>query len=148
MGRTRSPLRVQPLEGWRQALPPFTKERGSTSRCAPAQFMGGTLHHAAGPRCWDSTKRRRLDGLRVTADVLPALFLTRLRYRGRDYPLAGLVDNHLALILPGMFTAYGTFLVRQFLLLVPRALEEAAIEGAGCLRRFVAEAIALTGLKG
>jgi multiple sugar transport system permease protein len=49
----------------------------------------------------------------------------------------GLLDTHLSLILPGLFTAYGTFLLRQFFLGIPRELEEAAtIDGCGYLRRF------------
>jgi multiple sugar transport system permease protein len=50
----------------------------------------------------------------------------------------GLVDNHASLILPGLASAFGTFLLRQFFLTVPRELEEAAIvDGAGLLRVFV-----------
>jgi multiple sugar transport system permease protein len=49
----------------------------------------------------------------------------------------GLLDNHLSLILPGIFSAYGTFLLRQFFLGIPQELEEAAtIDGCGYLRRF------------
>lgn len=49
----------------------------------------------------------------------------------------GLLDNHLSLILPGIFSAYGTFLLRQFFLTLPIELEEAAvIDGCGYLRRF------------
>ncbi len=49
----------------------------------------------------------------------------------------GLLDNHLSLILPGLFSAYGTFLLRQFFLTLPFELEEAAvIDGCGYLRRF------------
>ncbi|HLS89730.1 MAG TPA: carbohydrate ABC transporter permease, partial [Limnochordia bacterium] len=48
-----------------------------------------------------------------------------------------LLDTHASLILPGMFSAYGTFLLRQFFLTVPRELEEAAtIDGCGYIRRF------------
>lgn len=44
--------------------------------------------------------------------------------------LVGL-DSFFALIVPGMFSAYGTFLLRQFLLGIPRELDEAArIDGA------------------
>lgn len=40
-------------------------------------------------------------------------------------------NTHLALILPGIFTAFGTFLLRQFYITVPNELSEAAkIEGA------------------
>lgn len=39
----------------------------------------------------------------------------------------GWIDTYKALILPGIFTAYGTFLLRQFFLTIPKELEEAAI---------------------
>jgi len=39
----------------------------------------------------------------------------------------GWIDTYYALILPGMFTAYGTFMLRQFFLTIPKDLEEAAI---------------------
>jgi multiple sugar transport system permease protein len=39
----------------------------------------------------------------------------------------GWVDTLWALTLPSMFTAYGTFLLRQFFMSLPEALEEAAI---------------------
>ncbi len=43
----------------------------------------------------------------------------------------GWVDKLVALIVPWIFTAYGTFLLRQFFLSLPRDLEEAAmIDGA------------------
>ncbi|WP_017434280.1 carbohydrate ABC transporter permease [Saccharococcus caldoxylosilyticus] len=38
----------------------------------------------------------------------------------------GLVDTHAALILPGLVSAFGTFLMRQFFLTIPAALEDAA----------------------
>ena len=42
------------------------------------------------------------------------------------------VDKLTALIVPWLFTAYGTFLLRQFFMGLPRDLEEAAmIDGAG-----------------
>lgn len=44
----------------------------------------------------------------------------------------GLYDTHLALILVSAFTAFGTFLVRQFFLTIPDSLlESARIDGAG-----------------
>jgi len=49
----------------------------------------------------------------------------------------GLIDNHLSLILPGIFSAFGTFLLRQFFLTVPADYDEAAkIDGCGVFRRF------------
>jgi len=38
----------------------------------------------------------------------------------------GWVDSYKALIIPAMFTAYGTFLLRQFFITIPRDLEDAA----------------------
>jgi multiple sugar transport system permease protein len=53
------------------------------------------------------------------------------------FRVAGLIDSPLALILTGIFTAYGTFLLRQFFLGIPRELEEAGIiDGFGYGRRF------------
>ncbi|MEO6651858.1 MAG: carbohydrate ABC transporter permease [Ilumatobacteraceae bacterium] len=44
---------------------------------------------------------------------------------------AGWLDNLAALIIPWVFTAYGTFLMRQFFIGIPKELEEAAlIDGA------------------
>lgn len=45
----------------------------------------------------------------------------------------GWVNTYQALILPAMFTAYGTFLLRQFFLTIPKDLEDAAIID-GCSR--------------
>ncbi|MCU1660167.1 MAG: transporter permease [Pseudonocardia sp.] len=91
--------------------------------------------------------------------VLSAYAFARLRFRGRDrlflvylgtlmvpqevtvVPMFilmqqfGWVDSYAALILPWAFTAFGTFLLRQFFLSIPSELEEAAtIDGAGRLR--------------
>mgnify|MGYP002348201133 CR=1 FL=1 len=50
----------------------------------------------------------------------------------------GLLDNPWSLILSGVFTAYGTFLLRQFFLSIPKELEEAAvIDGYGYWNRFL-----------
>ena len=47
----------------------------------------------------------------------------------------GWVNSYQALILPWAFTAFGTFLLRQFFLTVPKELEEAAkLDGCGHLR--------------
>lgn len=49
----------------------------------------------------------------------------------------GWLDTYQGLILPGMFNAFGTFLLRQFFLGIPRELEEAAfIDGATHFRVF------------
>ncbi|MGG1313197.1 carbohydrate ABC transporter permease [Cohnella laeviribosi] len=85
----------------------------------------------------------------VTSSMAGYVF-ARLRFRARDSLFAlylatiiipaqvtiipnffmmrtyGLIDTHWSLILPGMVSAFGTFLMRQFFLTIPAALEEAA----------------------
>ncbi|NLJ16384.1 MAG: carbohydrate ABC transporter permease [Clostridiales bacterium] len=47
----------------------------------------------------------------------------------------GLYDNHLSLILLQSFSAFGVFLLRQYMLSIPKELDEAArIDGCGHLR--------------
>lgn len=49
----------------------------------------------------------------------------------------GIYNTHWALILPGMFTVFGVFMIRQFFLGIPHEISEAAfIDGAGHLRIF------------
>ena len=53
-------------------------------------------------------------------------------------------NTYQALILPGSFGAFGTFLLRQFFLRLPKEIEEAAfIDGAGYIRIFFSIAIHL-----
>jgi multiple sugar transport system permease protein len=95
----------------------------------------------------------------VVVSVLGAYAFGRLTFRGRDILfiafLATLmlpqevvvipmfviimhlkwVNTYPALIVPWAFTAFGTFLLRQFFLTIPRELDDAAgIDGAGRLR--------------
>jgi multiple sugar transport system permease protein len=86
----------------------------------------------------------------VITSLLGGYAFSRMRFRGRDavflvylgtvmipfvvliIPLFQLMniigwENHLvSLILPWIFTAYGTFLMRQFFITIPKELEEAA----------------------
>jgi multiple sugar transport system permease protein len=49
----------------------------------------------------------------------------------------GMVNTHLAIILPGMFTILGTFLMRQFFSTLPNELLEASkVDGAGYWRMY------------
>ncbi len=49
----------------------------------------------------------------------------------------GMFDDYTGLIIPAAFSAYGTFLLRQFMLTIPSSLDEAAsIDGAGHWRIF------------
>lgn len=93
--------------------------------------------------------------LQVLTSALAAFSFSRLKWRGRDkvfflylgtmmlpglvmiipnYQIMvamGLVDSYLGLILPSSFSAFGTFLLRQFMLTIPTSLDEAAqIDGA------------------
>lgn len=53
----------------------------------------------------------------VQVTVIPNFFLMKTY---------GLIDTHWSLILPGLVSAFGTFLLRQFFQTIPAALEEAA----------------------
>lgn len=97
--------------------------------------------------------------LAVVVSLLSAYAFSRLTFRHRDryfliflgslvlpqevliIPLyimanrAGLVDSYVVLIVPFAFGAFGAFMLRQFLLTLPRDYEEAArLDGAGQLR--------------
>ena len=59
----------------------------------------------------------------------------------------GLVDNHIALILPAFFSAFGVFLLRQFFMSLPKELEEAAwIDGAGPFKTYLSIVMPLSGV--
>ncbi|TVY10936.1 carbohydrate ABC transporter permease [Paenibacillus cremeus] len=56
-----------------------------------------------------------------------------------------LINTHWSLILPGIFTVFGTFLMRQFFLTLPGELLEAArVDGAGFWRMFWQISLPLT----
>lgn len=62
------------------------------------------------------------------------------------YKVLGLYNTHAALILPGMFTAFGTFMLRQFFMSIPEDLSAAAkIDGAGHFRTFAQIIVPLSG---
>ena len=86
----------------------------------------------------------------VLTSSLAAYAFSRLRFPGRDkiffaylatmmipgsvtmvpvfalMKIFGWIDTYKALIIPAIFTAYGTFLLRQFFMTIPRDLEDAA----------------------
>ncbi|MCS7460510.1 carbohydrate ABC transporter permease [Paenibacillus doosanensis] len=97
----------------------------------------------------------------VAVASLAAYAFAKLKFRGRDklflvylmtmlmpfqvtlvpnYIIAdrlGLMNSQAAIILPGIFAAFGVFLLRQFMLHIPYTYMEAAkIDGAGQLRIF------------
>ncbi len=58
----------------------------------------------------------------------------------------GLIDNPLAIILPGLISAFGVFLMRQFFKQMPQELFDAArVDGAGHVRSFWQIALPLAG---
>ena len=76
------------------------------------------------------------------AGLAPVLDWRAMRYVGSGEHavevgrLVGL-DSYFALIAPGMFSAYGTFMLRQYFLTIPRQIDEAAkIDGCGYWRLF------------
>jgi multiple sugar transport system permease protein len=98
----------------------------------------------------------------VVASSMSAYAFARLRFRGREQLFVlflgtlmvpqevlivpmywlmqslGWVDSYWALILPWAFTAFGTFLLRQFFMTVPTELEEAArVDGCGPIGSFL-----------
>jgi multiple sugar transport system permease protein len=106
----------------------------------------------------------------VVTSVFTAYPFARLRFRGRDAVFLlvlgtmmiptqvtmiptfvlmrwlGWIDTYQGLIVPRMMTPLGIFLMRQFLLTLPRELEEAArIDGCGRLRTLVAVLVPHTG---
>ena len=97
----------------------------------------------------------------LTFCALGAYAFARLEFRGRELIFAlflsvlmvpkqllilpqyqiisdlGLLNTLPALILPGLFSAFGTFLLRQFFATIPKDFEEAArLDGAGQFRIF------------
>ena len=91
----------------------------------------------------------------VITSALAAYAFAKIKFRGREFffwlyvstlmfpnqmmliprfvlfRLTGLYNTHWALILPGIFTAFGTFMLRQFFASIPEELSESAkIDGA------------------
>lgn len=78
-------------------------------------------------------------------DIVFLIYLSTLIFPGQMmliprfvlYKEIGLYNTHWALILPGMFTAFGTFMLKQFFSTIPEDLTESAIiDGANHLTVF------------
>ena len=83
--------------------------------------------------------RKITDWLRVAAPFVNWDATRVISLFGLTYDVGRLVglDSYFALIVPVMFSAYGTFMLRQFFMSIPRDLEEAAtIDGCGLFRIF------------
>jgi ABC-type glycerol-3-phosphate transport system permease component len=123
-----------------------------------AQFYLNSIYVA----CW-------VTFLQVFTSARAAFAFSRLEWKGRDkifvlylgtmmlphlvmmipnYQIMirlGLVDSYLGLILPSAFSTFGTFLLRQFMLSIPKSLDEAAeIDGCGPWQLFWEVVLPLT----
>lgn len=108
--------------------------------------------------------------LEVSTSALAAYAFARLHFKGRDVLFLlylatlmvppqvtlipqfiivqqlGWVDTYQGLIIPQAFTAFGTFLLRQFFLTIPTELEDAArVDGASRLTSFFRIILPLSG---
>ena len=73
--------------------------------------------------------RNKVFLLYLTTMMLPGLVMMIPNYQ--NMIRFGLVDSYAGLILPAAFSAFGTFLMRQFMMNIPKSLDEAAcIDGA------------------
>jgi multiple sugar transport system permease protein len=73
--------------------------------------------------------RDRVFLLYLATMMLPGLVMMIPNYQAMIR--LGLVDSYAGLIVPAAFSAFGTFLLRQFMLTIPTSLDEAAeIDGA------------------
>lgn len=97
----------------------------------------------------------------VCTSALAAYAFAKIKFKGRDaifliylstlafptqmmlipryvlFKQIGIYNTHWALILPGMFTAFGTFMLRQFFMTIPESLSESAkIDGANHFQIF------------
>ncbi|HEY8665419.1 MAG TPA: carbohydrate ABC transporter permease, partial [Tepidisphaeraceae bacterium] len=102
-----------------------------------------------------------ITGLQVFTSAMAAYAFARMRWKGRDLVFVlylatmmvpgvvtmipnfqvmvwlGLLNTYHGLIIPAAFSAFGTFLLRQFMLSIPTSLDEAAtIDGASHWRIF------------
>jgi len=107
----------------------------------------------------------KVTGLSLIGDVitssLAAYAFAKIKFKGRDvifliylstlafptqmmliprfvlFKMLGLYNTHAALILPAIFTAFGTFMLRQFFMSIPDEMTEAAkIDGSGHLSTY------------
>ncbi len=130
---------------------------GATYQTRPMRYAGISIRYAFPAFYLNSILIALVVTLgQVFTSSLAAYAFARLKFPGRDvlflgylgtlmvpfvvtmipvfalFNLAHLYDTYAALALPGMFSAYGTFLLRQFFITIPGELEDAArIDGCG-----------------
>ncbi|MFC4024715.1 carbohydrate ABC transporter permease [Oceanobacillus longus] len=118
---------------------------------------------------WNSIKVAVLTTfVSVTFSCMAGYAFAKLKFKGRDllflvvlatymippqaiivpqyllYSTAGLIDSHLGLILLNSFSAFGTFMLRQFFMSInDEIIESAKMDGAGHFRTFFSIALPL-----
>lgn len=138
--------------GWTPAVPQWGNYLEVFQKIPLGRFFGNSLLVAA----WTTA-------LQVVTSAMAAFSFSRLQWPGRDkiflvylaatmlpglviiapnYQLMiqlGLIDSLAGLVLPAAFSAFGTVLLRQFMLSIPPSLDEAAeIDGASKWQLFFA----------
>ena len=136
--------------GWAPAVPQWGNYLEVFQKIPFARFFANSLLVAG----WTTA-------MQVLTSAMAAFSFSRLKWPGRDkmflaylattmlpglvmmvpnYQLMiklGLMDSLAGLVLPASFSAFGTFLLRQFMLSIPTSLDEAAeIDGASKWRLF------------
>jgi multiple sugar transport system permease protein len=111
---------------------PLTRYIGNSLFIATLRVIGDILTASLAAYGFSRMRfkgRDLLFGLYVSTMILPSQMLLVPRFILFQY--LHIYNTHWALILPGAFTVFGTFLLRQFLLTIPVDLTDAAkIDGA------------------
>jgi multiple sugar transport system permease protein len=115
---------------------PLTKYIGNSLIVATARVLGELFTASLAAYAFSRLKFRGRDivfVLYISTLIIPYQMLLVPRFI--LYRELGIYDTLLALILPGIFTAFGTFLLRQFFLTIPQDLTDAArVDGANELQ--------------
>ncbi|MFC7403953.1 carbohydrate ABC transporter permease [Georgenia alba] len=115
---------------------PFAEQLGNTAIVALVRTLGQLVMCSLAAYAFARLEfpgRNLLFALFLSVLMVPSQLLILPQYE--IMVSLGLLNSLTALVLPGLFSAFGTFLLRQFFLTIPRELEEAALlDGAGRLR--------------
>ncbi len=100
---------------------------GQLITCSMGAYAFARLHFRGRDRMFVAYLATLMIPSQVT--MIPTyIIITRLRW----------IDTFQAIIVPNLFSAYGTFLLRQFFMTIPRDLEESVrIDGGGAYRCFL-----------
>ena len=120
------------------ALLPFAQQLANSLIVAAAVTLGQLAFCSLGAYAFARLEfrgRELLFALFLSVLMVPKQLLILPQYQ--IVSDLGLLNTLPALILPGLFSAFGTFLLRQFFATIPKDFEEAALlDGAGRFRIF------------